>query len=382
MIFLSKFANVLILLYNISIKFSRERDFPMKKLLLASLITLASTPALAIEGGTALNWAEHDNLVRMNCTGTIIGGKFVLTADHCEWQGIRSVNLANGDSIDTVTINKPPYQLDSADYFDMGVWELAKTPLIQSFNPLSMMPITIGETLEINGFGEAQTTPKQATKSVIYIYDDIYGTTAIGQGRTEPGDSGSPIIKNNTIVAVHTDGLGADSNEARLNFPNARKFILDTVNGWHYPTIVKTTTGKEKEVRIQSLFKDEETIDLTNLSIESSNSGIQVTVNPSCVSYEPRTDATPATSSNVRPFDVCTLNIDANDDVYGTVTIKNNASIGGQDAVITINPQAKPKPQPDNGGTSQPTNNGGSGGSMGILTLIGLLGIALKRKFF
>lgn len=182
---------------------------------------------------------------------------------------------------------------------------------------------------------------------------------------------------------MHSAGIGARSNEERVNFPKTRNAILDTVNGWHYPTAVKTTTGEKEKVLIQSLFKDEEVIDLTNLSIESSNSGIQVTVDPSCVPYEPRTDATPATSSNVRPFDVCTLNIEANDNIYGTVTIKNNASTGGQDAVITINPQAKPKPQPDNGGNSQPANNGGgSGGSTGILTLIGLLGIALKRKFF
>lgn len=381
MIFLSKFANLLILLYNISIKFSRERDFPMKKLLLASLITLASTPALAIEGGTALNWAEHDNLVRMNCTGTIIGGKFVLTADHCfdEGQKLGAVTLSNNE---TASIQKY-YRPSKENNADVAIWELETTPSVTFFEPLSMMPVVIDDQLQINGFGQAQTTPRKATKSVFSITDIIYDTINIGSGITEEGDSGSPVIKNNTgIVAVHSAGMGANSNEERLNYPKTRNSILDTVNGWHYPTVVKTTTGEEKEVRIQSLFKDEEVIDLTNLSIESSNSGIRVTVNPSCVSYEPRTDATPATSSNVRPFDVCTLNIDANDDVYGTVTIKNNASIGGQDAVITINPQAKPKPQPDNGGTSQPTNNGGSGGSMGILTLIGLLGIALKRKFF
>ncbi|ARR51798.1 trypsin-like serine protease (plasmid) [Photobacterium damselae subsp. damselae] len=353
----------------------------MKKLLLASLITLASTPALAIEGGTALNWAEHDNLVRMNCTGTIIGGKFVLTADHCfdEGQKLGAVTLSNNE---TASIQKY-YRPSKENNADVAIWELETTPSVTFFEPLSMMPVVIDDQLQINGFGQAQTTPRKATKSVFSITDIIYDTINIGSGITEEGDSGSPVIKNNTgIVAVHSAGMGANSNEERLNYPKTRNSILDTVNGWHYPTVVKTTTGEEKEVRIQSLFKDEEVIDLTNLSIESSNSGIRVTVNPSCVSYEPRTDATPATSSNVRPFDVCTLNIDANDDVYGTVTIKNNASIGGQDAVITINPQAKPKPQPDNGGTSQPTNNGGSGGSMGILTLIGLLGIALKRKFF
>ncbi|MGR5465497.1 GlyGly-CTERM sorting domain-containing protein, partial [Photobacterium damselae] len=134
-------------------------------------------------------------------------------------------------------------------------------------------------------------------------------------------------------------------------------------------------------------------IDLANISYDidtiDGQGTIEFKVDPQCKAYELRDPNVPATPNDVKPFDLCTLHVTAtNDNTYGVITLKNSAASGGQDAVITINPQAKPKPQPDNGGnsqnggTSQPTNNGGSGGSTGILTLIGLLGIALKRKFF
>ncbi|MGR5187006.1 trypsin-like serine protease [Photobacterium damselae] len=373
----------------------------MKKLLLTSLITLASTPALAIEGGTTLNWAQHDNLVRMNCTGTIIGGKFVLTADHCEWQGVRPVNLSNGNIVETIKINKPPFsENDNNNYFDMGVWELIKAPLVQSFNPLSMMSAAIGQQVNVIGFGEKQMTPRNAIREIDFTYDSTYIAKFIKQGLIESGDSGGPTLLGNEIVAVTVssiaDANGADSsNHTRLDYPNARKFILDTVNGWHYPTVAKTTNGKA-DIPIQSLFAENQgtgTIDLANISYDidtiDGQGTIEFKVDPQCKAYELRDPNVPATPNDVKPFDLCTLHVTAtNDNTYGVITLKNSAASGGQDAVITINPQAKPKPQPDNGGnsqnggTSQPTNNGGSGGSTGILTLIGLLGIALKRKFF
>ncbi|MGR5465141.1 trypsin-like serine protease [Photobacterium damselae] len=370
----------------------------MNKLLLASLITLASTPALAIEGGKPLDWAKHDNLVRMNCTGTIIGGKFVLTANHCVENGqkLGAVVLAN----DVTATIKEYYRPNHGNEEDISIWELASTPYVTAFDPLSMMPVAVGDKLQISGFGEKQITPRTATREVDYIsiMNTLYGTKPIGQGIIEGGDSGGPNflhvsnLRYDGIVSITRSGIGGSdisnpSKHTRLDYPPARKLILDSVNGWHYPTAVKTTNGTAN-IPIQSLFAENQGTGKISLFNEIITEGdIDYSIDPECKSYEPKEGLHIATPSDIKPFDLCTIRVTAADNSYGVLTVRNTAG-NGRDAIITINPQAKPKPQPDNGGNSQngensqPTNNGGSGGSTGILTLIGLLGIALKRKFF
>ncbi|MGR5465390.1 trypsin-like serine protease, partial [Photobacterium damselae] len=245
----------------------------MKKLLLASLITLASTPALAIKGGTALDWAQHDNLVEMNCTGTIIGGNLVLTADHCKWDsagGLRPVTLSNGTQVETRKQISSPIPSTDAAYFDIGLWQLASTPKVSAFTPLSPTDVTTGDNVTILGFGKTQQRLNQAVKEITYNYNSIFGTTNINQGVTAPGDSGAPVLQDNRLIGVHNGGRGNIGNEAKLSYKPARDFILNTVNGWHYPTVAKTTNGKA-DIPIQSLFAENQgtgTIDLANISYD------------------------------------------------------------------------------------------------------------------
>lgn len=358
----------------------------MKLTPIAALLSLTSLPALAIENGTALDWQQHDNLVEMNCTGTIIGGDLVLTADHCKWDsagGLRPVTLSNGTQVETRKQISSPIPSTDAAYFDIGLWQLASAPSVSAFTVLSPIEVTTGDNVTILGFGQTQQQLNQAVKEIDYISNTgiIFGTTNINQGVTAPGDSGAPTLQDNKLIGVHNGGQGGVGNEAKLSYKPARDFILNTVNGWHYPTVAKTINGKA-DIPIQSLFAENQGTGAISLFNEIIAEGdIDFAIDPNCQSYEPKNELSIATPSDMKPFDLCTIHVTANNDAYGVLTIRNTAG-NGKDAIITINPQVKPQPQPDNNGSSQQTNSGGSGGSMGILTLIGLLGVAFKRKFF
>lgn len=51
-----------------------------KKLLFSLLL---SSNAYAVTNGTSVNWNDYQDMVEMDCTGTVIAGKFILTAAHC-----------------------------------------------------------------------------------------------------------------------------------------------------------------------------------------------------------------------------------------------------------------------------------------------------------
>ena len=51
----------------------------MKKTCLTLALLGLSGHAWAIKDGTPLNWVEHDDMVKINCTGTVLAGKWILT---------------------------------------------------------------------------------------------------------------------------------------------------------------------------------------------------------------------------------------------------------------------------------------------------------------
>ena len=330
----------------------------MKKTLLTLSLLGLSGSALAIENGTAVNATDYPSLVEMNCTGTIIAGKWVLTAAHCTWEsagGLRPVNLiGSSDSNKQVStlkqINHPDWESEGVD---ISLWELNRTPDVSKIEYLSMTPVIEGDEIQIFGFGQTKPQLNSAEQSTPSLYgkESDLNLLDINQGKSTPGDSGAPYLNDrNKIIGTHhgQNARGNGASGTRLTY--ARDFILTTINGWHYPTQATTpTSGGKVTVEVQSLHQ-------ASFHDNATYSGDVTVTGGSCL------------SETIEPFETCTYEIESANGYEGKVTLDE-----GQ--VITVNKgRTKPvePPKPDTGGSS--------GGSLGFLSLLGLAGLTFLRK--
>ena len=323
----------------------------MKKTLLALSLLGLSGSAIAIEGGTPLNWAEHDDMVHMSCTGTIISGQWVLTAAHCESVASQGVKTVNNGTLMPQVYNHPEYMSGGVD---IALWELPTLTDTTTATFLSMRNVEADEEIKISGFGQTTSNLNYAIQETREQYEGLGARRImmddIGQGNSLAGDSGAPFVDNNGLVIGVLAGGGAYTTDGtRLHF--ARDFILDHVDGWHYPTLANTATaGGSVTVEVQSLHQASFIDNVTW-------SGDVTVTGGTCL------------GATVEPFDTCTYEIESSNGYEGKVTLDD-----GQ--VITINKgRSEPITPPDNGGDSD-----SSGGSLGFLSLLGLFGLTRLRK--
>ena len=330
---------------------SNSDVFIMKRTLLALSLLGLSGNALAIEGGTPLNWAEHDDMVHMNCTGTIISGKWVLTAAHCEPAANKGVKTANNGTLKPQVYNHPDNLTGGVD---IALWELPTHTDTTVTTFLSMHNVEAGEEIKISGFGQTAPNLNYAIQISKNQKEELAARRLFlelaEQGGVLPGDSGSPMTdKNNLVIGIlATGGAEIGATGTRLHF--ARNFILEHVDGWHYPTLANTATaGGNVTVEVQSLHQASFIDNVTY-------SGDVTVTGGSCL------------GATVESFDTCTYEIESTNGYEGKVVLDE-----GQ--VITVNKgRAKPvePPKPDEGGSS--------GGSLGFLSLLGLFGLTRLRK--
>ncbi|WP_305403336.1 trypsin-like serine protease [Photobacterium leiognathi] len=335
-----------------------------KKYLLV-LTTLLTSQAFAIESGQNVLNAQHQTIIQTTknkCTGNLIAGKWVLTAQHCSANNPTIINTFNNQRIlvkEQINHNNSPYYY--GDTIDIALWKLDKDAQFNKITPLSITPISAKQNIDLYGFAN---NSDQISKVPLIITsqpndnDSIVKSVVLkGNGTLVAGDSGAPYINaNNQIVAVHQGVEGDFYRGTRIS--SAQDFILNTVDGWNYPTLLANVKGQQV-ITIQSLHKD----DVIDQAYTSDN----VTIN---------SDQSTCLKGNISPFETCTYVID---------TDGNEGSfILSPTEVISINPGIKDdstgKDNNDKPDQIITDNNDGGGGTFNLSALFSLLFIVFLRR--
>ncbi|WP_045497654.1 trypsin-like serine protease [Vibrio hyugaensis] len=330
----------------------------MTKLWIGVLTAGLCSNAWAVIDGEPVDWQAHDNTVEISkCTGTRIGGAFVLTAAHCETNvGLTWIKDAYHDEYQYIveSVYLHPNYVPNYVTEDVALAKLS-TPTdyahIQFLADLSAPTYVQDAPITIDGFGGLNNQPPARAAYKMHYKVQNYPfrieATQIANGFLTGGDSGSAWINDsNEIMAVSSgissEGVNNDQTIGGRDLHYAADFILDTVNGWHYPTIA-TAKGRTT-IEVQSLHRG----GAVDTAYTSGDATI-IAEESSCL------------TGTIAPFERCTYVIDSGGG-KGTLHLSDTESIRLNNA--------------SSGGSS----GGDSGGSAGWATLLALLGCWHSRR--
>lgn len=352
----------------------------MKASLLFTAIAVASSPAFAVVNGTPMDWKDHNNIVRLDsqtlgkqgqCTGSLIAGKYILTAAHClKNEGDVDTVIQASKAATTATFTDftlhPDFNPDSDSTPDVGLIKLSNTldySSTQYLSDLNISHLTKDEAIYITGFGgtasnDAPLNRANFTFSRANSFEPYYVyLNQVNDSHTTGGDSGSAWTNaKDEIVAIHR-GSSSYTNGTRSTYGTdlhyASDFILDTINGWHSPTVA--TANGQTTITVQSLHKATEQPDVRNSAWTEGD----VTLD---------TELSTCLTADIKPYSKCTFVIDSNGG-EGVLWLSANEP-------IEINPKATTNPDEGNGSTG----GSSSGGSFGVFSLLALMGLAFGRR--
>ncbi|HCH1122225.1 TPA: trypsin-like serine protease [Vibrio parahaemolyticus] len=331
-------------------------------------LSLLSASSYAVENGSPVDWQQYNDAVRLenptggNCTATLIAGHYAITAGHClEETGIDRLITNDGNTILLSNQWLSPEYTDEYDRRakDVGIVRVDVSVDYRHIQFLNIDEQNEGEPMVIRGFGGTIDTLNQADFTFShYNYADLYYVYAdtVNESHTTGGDSGAAwtINKdgNEEIIAIHRGSAHFTTGERETygtTIQSVQDFITETIDGWHYPTLVDTDANGKATITIQSLHRD----DVVDIAW-----GDNVTIiGGTCL------------DGLIKPFDKCTYDIES-DGTQGELYLTDNE-------VIHINKPIENTGGGDGGNNN--TDNDDSGGSMGFWPLL-LLGIATLRR--
>lgn len=316
----------------------------MKKGILAVSL-FATLSAFAGTGGTEAPWSQHTNIVEFNCTGTVLGGQWVITAQHCTGN---NVSMNNNRTITVVDkVNHPDYLVNDTD---VSLWKVGYQST-QHVTFLSAAEVSAGEKVTGFGFGGTKSLSyiTQETLPVIDYIPHILDTRLTGNGSSVAGDSGMPWVdKNNLIVAVHGGGSPIEGGARAVRISSIATWITDNVNAWHFAT--RAETSSSLTIDVQSLHR-------SDVLDQSYSSGDVAIVGGTC------------RGATIKPFEICSLQITSSG-YQGVIHLSATETIVVNEGKIKPN---TPPPAENNA-------ESGSGGSVGYAFLSMLVLMALRRR--
>ena len=182
------------------------------------------------------------------CSGVLIGPHTVLTAGHCIntlGTGVTYFVNFGPDCTKPRTRKRVEEQLTHPSYtaegapFDLGIIKLATESDVVPM-PLSDTQPTVGSTVRHVGYGTNQEQPmsgrgvQRTVSHALLRIDDDFLWSGDAMANTCLGDSGGPVLVNEQVVAVVSDGPDCHSESADQRIDRGREWI-DATRGSFEP---------------------------------------------------------------------------------------------------------------------------------------------------